>query len=68
MKDFLFLKRISQPVKHHLNIKITSTDVNSSKFLDTKLSNIYGFYKFNIFLKSIKLPTFPMDSQNSKTL
>ena len=56
-----------QLVKHHLNIKVT-TDVNPSKFLDTKLTNINGFYKFNIFLKCIKLPTFPMNLQNSKTL
>ena len=36
---------------YHLNIKLT-IEVNPSKFLDTKLTNIYGIYKFNVYQKN----------------
>ena len=44
---------------YHPTIKLT-IEVNPSKFLDTKLSNINGTYIFKT--------TFTMDLQNSKTL
>ena len=40
---------------YHPNIKLT-IEVNASKFLDTKLTNISGIYKFNVFRKNKKLP------------
>ena len=51
---------------YHPNIKLT-IEVNPSKFLDTKLTNINGAYKFNVYRKNTKLPS-SMDIQNSKTL
>ena len=41
---------------YHLNIKLT-TEVNPSKFLDTKLTNINGAYKFNVYQENKKLPS-----------
>ena len=48
------------------NVKLT-IELNPSKFLDNKLTNINGAYKFNVYWKNIKT-TFTMDLQNSKTL
>ena len=36
---------------YHPNIKLT-IEVNPSKFLDTKLTNINGTYKFNVYRKA----------------
>ena len=44
-----------QPVKQTLNFKLT-IELNSSKFLDTKLTNVKDFHKFNVYRKSKKLP------------
>ena len=41
---------------YHPNIKLT-IEVNPSKFLDTKLTNINGTYKFNVYWKNTKLPS-----------
>ena len=41
---------------YHPNIKL-AIELNPRKFLDTKLTNINGFYKFNISWKSTKLPS-----------
>ena len=41
---------------YHRNIKLT-IKVNPSKFLDTKLANISGTYKFNVYWKNAKLPS-----------
>ena len=40
---------------YHPNVKLT-IEVNPSMFVDTKLSNINGTYKFNIYRKNRKLP------------
>ena len=40
---------------YHQNIKLTIV-VNPSTFLDTKLTNINGTYKFNVCRKNTKLP------------
>ena len=39
---------------YHPNIKLT-IEVNPSKFLDTKITNINGTYKFNVYWKNTKL-------------
>ena len=49
---------------YHPNIKLT-IEVNPSKFLDTKLTNINGTYKFNVYRKNIKLPS-PLTSKTPK--
>ena len=49
---------------YHPNIKLT-IEVNPSKFLDTKLTNINGTYKFNVYWKNTKLPS-PWTSKTSK--
>ena len=41
---------------YHPNIKLT-IEVNPSKFLDTKLTNINSTYKFNVYRKNTKLPS-----------
>ena len=41
---------------YHPNIKLT-IEVNPSKFLDNKLTNINGTYKFNIYWWNTKLPS-----------
>ena len=41
---------------YHPNIKLT-IEVNPSKFLDTKLTNINSAYKFNVCWKNTKLPS-----------
>ena len=41
---------------YHPNIKFTIEE-NPCKFLDTKLTKINDFYKFNIYRKSTKLPS-----------
>ena len=41
---------------YHSNIKLT-IEVNPSKFLDTKLTNISGTYKFNVYRENTKLPS-----------
>ena len=46
------------------NIKLT-IEVNPSKFLDNKLTNINGAYKFNIYRKNTKLPS-PWTSKTPK--
>ena len=42
--DNIMFDRLSN---YHLNIKLT-IEVNPSKFLDTKLTNTNGAYKFNV--------------------
>ena len=49
---------------YHPNIKLT-IEVNPSKFLDTKLANINGTYKFKVYRKSINLPS-PWTSKTPK--
>ena len=49
---------------YHPNIKLI-IDVNPSKFLDTKLTNISGTYKFNVYQKNTKLPS-PWTSKTPK--
>ena len=49
---------------YHPNIKLT-IEVNRSKSLDTKLSNINGAYKFNIYHKIRKLLS-PWTSKTAK--
>ena len=41
---------------YHPNIKLT-IEVNPSTFLNTKLTNISGTYKFNVYQKNTKLPS-----------
>ena len=48
----------------HPNIKLT-IEVNPSTFLDTKLTNISGTYKFNVYWKKTKLPS-PWNSKTPK--
>ena len=48
----------------HSNIRL-SIEVNPSTFLDTKLTNISGVYKLNVFRKNTKL-TSPWTSKTSK--
>ena len=49
--DYLF----NQMNSYHPNIKLT-IELSPSKFLDTKLTNISGIYKFNVHRKQTKLP------------
>ena len=49
---------------YHPNIKLT-IEVNPRKFLDTKLTNINGTYKFNVYRKNTKLPS-PWTSKTPK--
>ena len=49
---------------YHPNIKLT-IEVNPRKFLDTKLTNINGTYKFNVYWKNTKLPS-PWTSKTPK--
>ena len=49
---------------YHPNIKLY-IEVNPSKFLDTKLANINGTYKFNVYRKNTKL-TSPWTSRFPK--
>ena len=49
---------------YHPNIKLT-IEVNPSKFLDTKLTNISGTCKFNVYRKNTKLPS-PWTSETPK--
>ena len=49
---------------YHPNIRLT-VEVNPSRFLDTKLTNINGTYKFNVYLKNTKLPS-PWTSKTPK--
>ena len=49
---------------YHPNIKLT-TEVNPSKFLYTKLTNISGAYKFNVYRKNAKLSS-PWASKTPK--
>ena len=48
----------------HPNIK-HSIEVNPSKYLDMKLTNISGTYKFNVYRKNTKLPS-PWTSKTPK--
>ena len=41
---------------YHPNIKL-NTEVNPSKYLDTKLTSISRTYKFNVYRKNSKLPS-----------
>ena len=50
--------------RYHPNIKLT-IEVNPSNFLDTKLINVNGTYKFNIYWKNTKLPS-PWTSKTPK--
>ena len=49
---------------YYPDIKLT-IEVNPSKFLDTKLTNINGTYKFNVYRKNTKLPS-PWTSKTPK--
>ena len=49
---------------YHPNIKLT-IEVNPSKFLDTKLTNINGTYKFKVYRKNTKLSS-PWTSKTPK--
>ena len=49
---------------YHPNIKLT-IEVNPSKFLDTKLTNTNGTYKFNVYRKNTKQPS-PWTSKTPK--
>ena len=49
---------------YHPNIKLT-LEVSPSTFLDTKLININGTYKFNVYQKKTKLPS-PWTSKTPK--
>ena len=49
---------------YYPNIKLT-IEINPSKFLDTKLTNINGTYKFNVYRKNTKLPA-PRTSKTAK--
>ena len=49
---------------YYLNNALTM-ELNPSRFLDTKLTNINGFYKFNVCQESTKLQS-PRSSGNSK--
>ena len=50
--------------KYYPNIKLI-IEVNPNKFLDTKLTNISGAYKFNVYWKNAKLPS-PWTSKTPK--
>ena len=52
-KFFALFDRLNN---YHSNIKFT-IEVNPSKFLNTKLTNIIGAYKFNVYWKNTKLPS-----------
>ena len=41
---------------YYPNFKLT-TEVNAGKILNTKLTNINGAYKFNVYWKNTKLPS-----------
>ena len=45
---------LDQTNNFHPNIKLT-LEVNATKFLDTKLTNINSAYKFNFYCKNTKL-------------
>ena len=49
---------------YHPNIKLT-IEVNSSKFLDTKHTNINDTYKYTVYRKNTKLPP-PWTSKTPK--
>ena len=53
LRDNVLLDRLKS---YHWNIKLT-IKVNRSKFLDTKLTNSNGTYKFNVYQKNAKLPS-----------
>ena len=61
LRDNVLLNRLNS---YHPNIKLT-IEVNPSKFLDTKLTNINGTYKFNVYRKNTKLPS-PWTSKTPK--
>ena len=49
---------------YHPNIKLT-IEVNSTKFLETKLTNINSAYKFDVYQNNTKLPS-PWTSKTPK--
>ena len=49
---------------YHPNIKLT-TEVNSTKFLETKLTNTNSAYKFDVYQNNTKLPS-PWTSKTPK--
>ena len=51
--------------KYHLKIKL-STELTPSKPLDTKLTFINGFYKFDVYRKEKYKTTITMDLQTPK--
>ena len=55
---------VCQLNSYHPNIKLTM-EVNPSKFLDIKLTNINGTYKFNVYQKKTKPPS-PWTSKTPK--
>ena len=59
--DNVLLDRLNN---YHPNVKL-NIEVNPSKFLDTKLTNINGAYKFNVYRKNTKLPS-PCTSKSPK--
>ena len=60
--DYVLLERLNS---YHPDIKLV-IEVNPSKFLDTKLTNINGTYKFNVYWKNTKLPS-PWTSKTLQT-
>ena len=59
--DNVFFDRLNS---YHQNIKLT-IEVNPSKVLNTKFTNINGTYKFNVYRKNTKLPS-PWTSKTPK--
>ena len=53
LEDNVLFDRLNN---YHPNIKFT-TEVNPNKLLGTKLTNINGAYKFNVYRKNAKLPS-----------
>ena len=51
MRNALFIRLSNYLYNTKLTIKL-----NPSNFLDSKFTNISGFYKFNVYWRSAKLP------------
>ena len=62
--DNVLFSRLNRLSSYHPNIKI-AIELNPSQFLDTKFTNINGFYKFNVYRKNAKL-TSPCTSKTPK--
>ena len=61
LEDNVLFDRLNS---YHPNIKLT-IEVNPSKFLDAKLTNTNGTYKFNVYRKNTKVPS-PWTSKTPK--